>query len=298
MIEKSNIENEKTHQGSWYDSIRFSRLPKMASKVLSSLKKTITNIVTQLGIMNQGNLSLYGVFLLIFTATDGIRLHNLLTNKGRYAEKNVSSFKRIKTMTYIALSRLLTIAMLAVRLLAATGIAAICAPVPMALMAVRILERVVRYSHSLGRAFMRQGALTSNNPDYGEQKKAINYKIKNGLVKLGFALLGGAILATSIALTGPAAPLITVALWVAWGISDAVYNAIIKPKMKDNVDPDSAQLNQYIELKTIHSSQFDSTPIEVTESEARDISVTENNKSHERTRQPSIRAIRSARCSG
>lgn len=297
MIIKSEKTAKQPNQPSWYNSIRLSQLPKKASGLFASFKKTTINIVTNLGILNQGSLSLYGVLLLIFTATDGIRLHNLWTNQGRYSDKDVSSFKRKKTSFYLAISRLLAITMLGIRLFTAAGIMAVCAAVPVILMAARLLEKIIRYNHSLIRAFIRNDALIPNSPDYCEQKKAIEYKINNGLVKLGLAALGTVILTTSIVLTGPAAPLITIGLWVAWGIADAVYNMAIKPKLKAKMNPDSIQPTNYIELKTIHSSQFDNSPVKVLNNTTKDYYLTRSDQAVQRTTQSLQTPIRSARCS-
>ncbi len=86
MSKETKKSHEKLNQKPWYSSISFAGRQFDLLAALASLKATITNVGMQLGVLNHGSFSVYGAFLLLFTATDGIRLHNLWTDQGQYAD--------------------------------------------------------------------------------------------------------------------------------------------------------------------------------------------------------------------
>lgn len=220
----------------------------------------VSNIVNELGKalkdLNMSQLSLYGVYSILFTVTDSIKLHNMWAGKGQYAHKKLSLFKKLKTTIYISSSRMFELGFYGVTLLMSLGLITISAPLSIAFMAAYSLNGVVRYGHSLIRAFIRDRALNPNAPDCDEQQKAANYKMINASVKLALALLIAVIMTASIVLTGPFAPYVRAALWVTWGVSTVVYNAVIRPKMKAKLNPNSIQPSNYIELQSVKSSKF------------------------------------------
>lgn len=256
MKHKKNTQHEDLYNDFLYTSYGLIGLRLAFKSAFSVVKEVASNLGSAIASLNISQLGIYGIYSALFTITDAIKLRNLWKEEGQYAHKKLSLFKKVKTTVYTVSSRLFSLGFYAVTLLMTLAVLSISAPISIGFMAAFSLNGIFRYGHSLARAFVRDDALNPNNPDYDEQQKAATYKIRNASVKLALAVLIAVILTTSIVLSGPFAPIVTGALWAVWGISNLVYNAVIKPRMKARLYPKSIQPTTFIELKPITSSKF------------------------------------------
>lgn len=255
---KTNKHTDKNnlHEDFWYASIGFTSLRFVIWGAFAAIKTFASQLASTLSSLNLSQLGVYGIYSALFTITDAIKLKDLWTGQGQYANKELSLFKKLKTTIYTVTSRAFELGFYAVTLLMTLGVLTMTTPVAIGFMAAYSLNGLVRYGHSLARAVLREDALNPRSPDYDEQKKAATYKLMNSSVKLGLALLIGVILTVSIVMSGPFAPIVTAALWVTWGVSNLVYNAIIKPRLKEKYYPKPVEPTTYIELKPVKSSRF------------------------------------------